>query len=138
MLRISNLADYGTVVMHHLAEHLGEQLSAGDIATAVGINTPTVSKILKHLLAAELLVSQRGASGGYQLAKAPEAISLADVVAAIEGLPAMTQCCSTHHACSLESVCAIKGNWQVINQIVHNALASFSLADIQQPIVAGK
>ena len=137
MLRISNLADYGTVVMHYLAEHSAEQLSAGDIAAAVGINSPTVSKILKHLLAAELLVSQRGANGGYQLAKAPEAISLADVVAAIEGMPAMTQCCSTHNACSLESVCAIKGNWQVINQIVHNALASFSLADLKQPIVAG-
>ena len=89
-----------------------------------------MSKILKLLVHAEVLISTRGAKGGYALARAPEQISVAAVISAMEGPIALTECSITHQGCEQASGCEVRGNWGLINQTIHNALESITLADM--------
>lgn len=130
MLRISRLTDYGTVVLAHLASDSAERSSAADVAGATGIGLPTVSKLLKSLTKAGLLVSTRGAHGGYQLARDPGEISAADVIDALEGPVSITACSATDSHCDLESVCSVGSAWQRINVAIRRALDDISLNDL--------
>lgn len=130
MLRISKLADYSTVVMSYLAREPEHMHNARDIMEHTQIALPTISKILKILAKAGLLRSHRGMNGGYTLAVAPAEISIAQILAAMDGNLALTEC-STHHShCSLESVCHIRTNWRSISQIVQESLTKVTLADM--------
>ncbi|MEO7935451.1 MAG: SUF system Fe-S cluster assembly regulator, partial [Dokdonella sp.] len=92
MLRVSKLTDYATVVMTCLAESGDEVLSAQWLAERSRLEVPTVSKVLKQLAGAGLVDSWRGVNGGYRLAREPKAISVADIVTAMEGPIGMTEC----------------------------------------------
>jgi Rrf2 family protein len=95
---------------------------------------PTVSKLLKELLRSGLLVSQRGVNGGYSLSREPQEISLAEIIAALEGPIALTECSTdTIGLCALESCCAIKKNQQIISQVVRGVLDRLTLSDLVQP-----
>ncbi|BBI62739.1 hypothetical protein HSBAA_40450 [Vreelandella sulfidaeris] len=85
MLKLSRLTDYAAVVMAQIARHAHASHAAADLAEAVQLPHPTVSKTLKMLARAGLLVSQRGAQGGYRLARPASQITAADIIAAIEG-----------------------------------------------------
>jgi FeS assembly SUF system regulator len=134
MLRMSKLADYGTVVMTSLARAPDRVQSAADIALATGLALPTVSKLLKTLARSGLLVSTRGARGGYLLLRAPREISVAQVIAAIEGRIGMTECSSVPGLCMQESGCSVRANWQRINHVVLRALQQISLEQLAQPM----
>jgi FeS assembly SUF system regulator len=136
MLRLSKLADYGIVVMTYLAQEPGRVRAATEVAEATRVALPTVSKVLKLLSRDQLLLSVRGARGGYRLARAPGAISVTDVIHALEGPLAMTECTSTTGSCSQEPYCAVRGNWQRINETVYRALAQVTLADMVMPLPA--
>jgi len=132
MLRISRLADYGTVVMTYIARKSEALYTARDIAEHTNLNLPTVSKLLKILTNAELLASIRGTKGGYRLNLAPENISVASIVEAIDGRIALTECSyvtGSHH-CDIQSDCSIRGNWQLISGAVFKALDGISLAQL--------
>ncbi len=134
MLRITKITDYATVVASYLARWPDESHSAARISERLGIARPTVSKILKLLARDGLLLAQRGAHGGYTLARAPAQISIADIIDAIEGLPAgLTECSSVPGACALEPDCEIRGNWKKISLAVRRALADVTLADMVLP-----
>ena len=130
MLRISKLTDYGTVVLAHLAAPHREPVSAADVASATGINLPTVSKLLKALARAELVVSTRGSHGGYQLAREAVDISAAEVIDALEGPVSITECASNDSHCDFEDVCSVGGAWQRINVAIRRALDDVSLTDL--------
>lgn len=133
MLRISKLTDYGTLVLAHLAEG-GERLqSASEIATETGLAGPTVSKLLKQLARAGLVVSERGANGGYRLARGADSISAAEIIDALEGPLAITECSGHDSACELEEVCSVGSSWQQINLQIRRALANISLNELQKP-----
>ena len=134
MLRVGKLTDYGTAVMTSLAQHPERLQSANEIAAELSLALPTVSKVLKALVQHGLVVSHRGAKGGYSLAAAPEGISVAQIIAAIEGPIALTECSDTAKLCEQESLCSIRGNWQRINQAVLTALQQVSLADLARPV----
>ena len=133
MLRIAKLTDYATVLMVRLAREPARCFSAAQLADELGLPLPTVAKLLKRLLQAGLLTSMRGAGGGYSLAHAPRAISVADVVSAIEGPVALTECSLGKGNCSLEKNCATRANWQLISRAVRVALEAVSLADMALP-----
>lgn len=133
MLRISKLTDYATGVMTRLAREPGRSMSAQQLAQDLGLPLPTVAQLLKHLTRAELVRSTRGAGGGYGLARAPEAISIAQVIAAIEGPVALTECALGMGNCTLETSCATRANWQVISQAVRVALEAVRLSDMAAP-----
>ena len=135
MLRISKLADYGTVVMVYLAHESGVVHNAKEIATHVSLAVPTVSKLLKLLAAQNLLLSQRGVKGGYMLSRDPSEISVAEIIEAVEGNSGLTECSHKESECFLEDVCAIRGNWRLISNAIYKALASISLVDLAKPVM---
>lgn len=131
MLRMSKLTDYGTLVLAQLASEAEDLRSAGQLAAATHIARPTVSKLLKSLSRAGLVVSERGAHGGYALARAPEQISAAEIIDALEGPVAITECCTVDSACELEQYCRVGRAWQRINHSIRRSLQQVSLADLQ-------
>ena len=133
MLRLTKLTDYGTQVMTYLAHEPGTVHAAAEVAGGVHLSLPTVTKILKILTREGLLASHRGTKGGYALARAPERISMAQVVQAMEGPIGLTECGSAPGACVQESSCSVRGNWQVINRALLAALESVSLAHMATP-----
>lgn len=131
MLKMSKLTDYGTLVLAQLASEAEDLCSAGQLADATHIARPTVSKLLKSLSRAGLVVSERGARGGYALARAPEQISAAQIIDALEGPVAITECSSADGACELEPYCRVGRAWQRINRSIRRSLQQVSLADLQ-------
>jgi FeS assembly SUF system regulator len=132
MLRISKLADYGTVIMVYLAKKT-ELSNAREIAIHTHIAIPTVSKLLKLLTSSGLLKSVRGASGGYRLQRAATDISLAEIIFALDESRGLTECSLGPNACSLQGVCHVQGNWRIISQAIESALFSVSLEELAKP-----
>lgn len=137
MLRISKLADYGTVAMVYLAKHAEILCNARDIAAHTHLSVPTVSKLLKKLAGAKLLISVRGVSGGYRLARDASLISVADILYALEEPRGLTECAINPQDCFLHGVCHIKGNWKLISKAIESALASVSLDALAKPKFEG-
>lgn len=133
MLRISKLTDYAILVMVELARE-GEMLSAHALAERVHVEIPTASKVLKLLAGAGLLESYRGANGGYRVSRLASDISVAEVIAAIEGPIAMTECSAEEGLCSQEENCELRGNWQRISFAVARALQEVSLVEMSAPM----
>lgn len=133
MLRVSRLADYASVVMTCLARRPQAVLPAVQIAEETRLELPTVSKLLKQLAHANLVESFRGASGGYRLARTPNAITLAEIVEALDGPIGLTECSMGHAGCERESHCSVSRNWQGIGSAIDNALRAVSLADMLKP-----
>lgn len=133
MFRLSKLADYATVLMACLADEAGGQLSAQALAERTRLESPTVSKLLKQLAQAGLVQSTRGAAGGYRLARNAAAISIADIIAAIEGPLGMTECSIHHGLCGRESFCTVSSNLRKISAAVESALREVTLVDMAAP-----
>jgi FeS assembly SUF system regulator len=133
MLRMSKLADYGTVIMTAIARDPDNVHSATSIAATTGLAVPTVCKLLKMLSHGGLVVSLRGANGGYLLPRPPERITLADVIAAVDGPFGMTECSTAPGLCMQEAECAIRANWQKISVAIYDALQQITLADMARP-----
>lgn len=133
MLRISKLADYGTVVMVYLAKRAQALCNARDIAIHTHLRVPTVSKLLKRLTAAGLLTSVRGVSGGYRLQRAASEISVAEIIYALEEQRGLTECSLQPNECSLQGVCHVQGNWRLISHAIETALDSVSLEVLAKP-----
>ncbi|KTD33768.1 SUF system Fe-S cluster assembly regulator [Legionella israelensis] len=133
MLRISKLADYGTVVMVYLAKRPEALCNAREIAKHTHITVPMVSKLLKRLTAAGLLVSARGVTGGYRLQRSAKQISVAQIIYALEEQRGLTECSLQPNECSLQGVCHVQGNWRLISQAIETALDSVSLESLAKP-----
>ncbi len=133
-MRLSNLADYAVVTMAAAARHCGGgRVSASELAGETGLPAPTVQKVVSKLTAAGLLRSVRGAKGGLQLARPAAAISVADIVEAIEGPIALTACVDNGaHDCGLENNCAVQPHWPIVNQALRGALADIPLTRFTQ------
>lgn len=134
MLRLSKLADYGTSVMTVLAGDPGAVRNAAELAQLTHVSMPTVSKILKALARDKLVVSMRGAQGGYRLARAPREITMAEVIAALEGPIALTECAEAQGHCTIEPRCAVRTNWQRINLAIAEALRNITLEEMTTPL----
>lgn len=130
MLRMSKLTDYATVVLGHLARNEGKVQTAADVASHTGLSTPTVSKLLTGLTRSGLVTSFRGAQGGYSLARHAGEISAAEVIDALEGPVAITECSTTDGSCDLEPTCQVGSAWQRINAAIRRSLQDISLAEL--------
>ncbi len=134
MLRISKLTDYGIVLLARFAAAPRDaQLSAREMAGATTLPLPVVSKMLKELASAGLLESLRGAKGGYRLVRTPDAITVAEIVLALEGPIALMECTVGPGHCEQEARCTVQEPWHRINRAVHDALARVTLADLARP-----
>jgi len=131
MFRLNRLTDYAVVVMSQMAMRGGETRSAQQISEDTGVPLPTVAKLLNLLGRAKLVTSQRGAAGGYTLSSEPEAITVAQIIQAMEGPIALTACVDgAVDSCDAESFCPMRGNWNKVNGAIRAALTSVSLAEM--------
>ena len=133
MLRISKMTDYAILTMVELALD-GGMLSAQRLAERIHVETPTVSKVLKLLAQSGLVNSSRGANGGYRVARDAGEINVAEIIAAIEGPIAMTECSVEQGLCNVEHSCSMRSNWQRISLAVAHALKEVSLAEMSMPM----
>ena len=134
MVILSRLADYAVIIATHLAEVAPAQVNAAHLAADTRLPPATVAKVLKLLARGGVVTALRGASGGYRLARGPGEVSVADIVAAIDGTPSMTHCGVAESACERRQFCPTRPHWQRINQAVEQALGSVTLADMAAPL----
>jgi FeS assembly SUF system regulator len=132
MLRMSKMTDYGIVLLTELAREPGQTRTARELAERTRVPMPSTSKLLKGFLQAGLVVSHRGASGGYGLARPAESISVTDIITVLEGPVSITEC-GQGTSCELESVCRVRNHWRLINQTIQDALGRLTLADLCGP-----
>lgn len=133
-MRLSSLADYAVVMMSAAARHgCGARLSATLLSDETGVPLPTAQKLMQKLAAAGLMSSLRGSGGGFKLTRPAAAITLADIIEAIEGPIAMTACVETgKHDCSFEKTCQTKSHWSAVNGAVRGALAAVPLTQLAE------
>ncbi len=126
------MADYAVVTMCAAARHCGGlRVSAGELAAETGLNQPTVQKLVSMLSRAGLIKSIRGTGGGIQLARPAAAITLADIIEAVEGPIALTSCVEQgRHDCALEAQCQVRPHWGIVNSAMRAALADVSLSQL--------
>ncbi len=130
MLRISKLTDYGTVILARLAAAPEQRFTAAQLAGLTRVAVPTVSKLLKLLHRHELVESTRGLHGGYRLGRPAAQISAADILDAIEGPVALTECARHAHHCGIESTCGVGRAWQKVNIALRRTMQEVSLLDL--------
>ncbi len=136
MLKITRQTDYAVVILTRFAqESPGRIHNARDLSIETEVPLPTVSKILKLLVRGGLLVSQRGVKGGYRLSRGASAIRVTEIIEAIEGPIAITDCVeSSPCECDKEPWCPVRSNWQLINDAVHGALEGITLERMTRPL----
>jgi len=135
MFRINKLTDYGVVLMSHVARAPQRLYNAAQLAEETGMPKPTASKLLKALAKRDLLISYRGANGGYRLARPPQQITVLEVLEAIEGPIGLTECSTGGSECLQASHCELRGNWHWISLAVQDALRSVTIAQMIKPEV---
>lgn len=129
MIRLNRMTDYAVVVLGRMGRE--GVVSVGQLAHESRVPQPTVAKLLKQLAQAGVVVSQRGAAGGYALARAAESITVADVIAALEGPISLTACVDGAEGhCEVELLCPMRGNWDRVNRAIRAALESVTIADM--------
>jgi Rrf2 family protein len=138
MLRLSKKADYALISMKHLALRGDSSTSAREIASLYDIPIELLAKILQRLVRRGLLVSQQGTRGGYQLARVPSLISVADVIQAIDGPVTVTACSSSEGAnCEQFAKCNVRDPlWRVRERIL-SALGECTIAELAADPPAG-
>jgi FeS assembly SUF system regulator len=134
VIRLSRLADYAIVIVTHLARHPERQQNAPEIALGTRIPQPVASKVLKMLVRAGLLVSHRGARGGYGLGRSALAINVAEVIEAVDGPISLTTCLEETNDCGIEALCPARANWSRVNDAIREALRRVSIAEMTQGI----
>lgn len=128
-MRLSSFADYAVVIMSAAARAPGDaRLSAAMLADETGIPLPTTQKLMGRLASAGLFSSARGSGGGFMLARPAAAISLADIIEAVEGPIALTPCSGDgRHDCALEPGCRVKPHLGAVSGAVRGALSGVTL-----------
>ena len=134
MIRIAKLTDYAILILSILGKNLHICHNAHQIAELSGVSYPTTSKLLKQLLKARIVNSSRGSTGGYKLAHAPKSISIAQIIQALEGPLAITECNISKDRCAISNLCSMQLPWMQINKIIHTALENYKLSDLIIPI----
>jgi FeS assembly SUF system regulator len=131
MFRLNRLTDYAVVVMSQMSGGASGLRSAQQIARDTSVPLPTVAKVLNVLTREGLVDSHRGASGGYALSRTAEKITVAEIIRALEGPIALTACVDNGGSgCEVESLCPMRGTWDRVNDVIHQALSQVTLADL--------
>ncbi|MBK3772605.1 SUF system Fe-S cluster assembly regulator [Azospirillum sp. YIM DDC1] len=134
MIRLSKLTDYAIVVMSEMARHVGTVHTVSHLAERTGVPSPTVAKLMKTLTPAGLTTSHRGAAGGYALSRSADAISIAEIITALDGPIALTACVEGGDSqCGVQRLCPMRGGWEKVNSAIRGALEQVTLADMMGP-----
>jgi len=132
MLRLSKKADYALMAMRHLARKASgsPSTSAREIAEQYDIPIELMAKVLQRLVRTGLLVSTQGTRGGYTLSRPSSAISVADVIQAIDGPFTVTACSTEKNDCEQYSKCSIRDPLWQIRERIAEALGTVTIAEM--------
>ena len=130
MLRISKLTDYATVILARLAAEPDRRFTAAQIAAETHLAAPTVSKLLKQLHRQGLVISTRGSAGGYLLARPATQITAAQILDALDGPVALTECSGAASHCGIERTCRVGHSWQRVNIAILRSLQEITLLEL--------
>ena len=140
MISLTRKCDYGLVALGLLVQrwHEGDgPISAAQISRRYGLPRALLSNILKELAQARIVTATRGAAGGYELALAPQRISLLEVVSVLEGPVKLTPCSDglpiVGQGCPLEAGCPIRTPIRRLNAQMRSFLEELSLQDLVEP-----
>jgi len=138
MIKISRMGDYAIVLLTGMGRIYDRDpdtsSTARSLSSETGLPQATVGKLLKALATANLLTSQQGRHGGYRLARQPARITLAEIIEAVDGPIAMTNCFREDQDCEMEDNCSIRPHWRVINDAIRQVLDATTLADLNAPV----
>jgi FeS assembly SUF system regulator len=134
MIRLTKITDYGIILLCDMATH-GQAMphNARDLAGSTRLPLPMVSKILKALARGKILESHRGTKGGFRLIRPADQIRISEIIQALEGPIAITECLSDQPRCGVGTHCPLRISWNRINEAIHGALDGITLADMFQP-----
>ena len=138
MIRLTKQADYGILLMTQFARAGKNGLfSVNELAQRSGLSAPMVNKTVKQLCKAGLLTSSRGVNGGYQLARDSGSVTLEEIIEAVDGPIALTEC-HEHGggACGILDQCPTRINWGVINQAIRDSLSGITLLEMIHPFLS--
>ena len=131
MLRLSKKADYALMAMKHLAQKRDvSSTSAREIAEQYDIPIELMAKVLQRLVRIGLLASTQGTRGGYALGRPATAITVADVIEAIDGPFTVTACSTEKHDCEQYNKCSIRDPLWSIRERIVQALGTVTIAEI--------
>lgn len=134
MLRMSKLADYAFIILSQMATNAGQTWSAASLSTETTLPLPTVAKLMKLLSKHHVVEAQRGAAGGYRLARPAEQTTIADIIEAVDGPIRLTECAGAalgHQDCDCAiKVCPVRESWSIINKTIRRSLELLHLSDI--------
>lgn len=134
MIRLTKITDYAIILLCQMATH-GQEMphNARDLSGQTHLPLPMVSKILKALARGGILVSHRGTKGGFRLIRPADQIRISEIIQALEGPIAITECLTDQTRCGQETNCPLRISWNRINVAIHGALDSITLAEMFQP-----
>jgi len=126
---LSKRTDYGMRILYELAVEPARYHSARALSDRHRVPEAFLRKILQDLRGAGIVVAQKGRTGGYRLAKAPEEISVSQVLAALEG-PVPKLACILGEDCEIDEDCPTAPLWRYLEQRIREELSRLSLADV--------
>ena len=134
MLQLTKRTEYGLIALAHLASAEGAVVSVREICEHYPVPRRLVAEVLKDLGRSNLVESHRGAHGGYSLARPADAISVGDIVGALEGRPSLTSCESLGSyvagSCDVEPVCPIRSPIHQLRTGIWSLLERTTLSDL--------
>jgi Rrf2 family protein len=137
MLQLTKRTEYGLIALVHMADREGEFVSVREICDRYPVPKRLLAEVLKDLNRVAILESQRGALGGYALARSADAITLGEIVAALEGAPSLTSCESLGNyvdgECEVESTCPIRSPIHRIRKRIWDLMQRTSLRALAHP-----
>ena len=134
MLRLNRLTDYAIVAMSKMSHEPDSVRTTTQLSLETAVPMPTVAKLLNALVKGGLVLSHRGASGGYTLSRPADQITAADIIQSVEGPISLTACVDgSHEECGIQLDCPMSGNWNKVNKAIHRALTEVTLAELGAP-----
>jgi FeS assembly SUF system regulator len=131
MLKLSKLTDYAIILLSALSKDSVQSYSASTLAAMTSIPEPTTAKILKMLSAGGLVLSIRGAHGGYKATGTYEDTPLTRIIEVIEGDISLTDCAANEdHDCSIKESCPLEGAWSGVNKLLYETLSDVKLSSL--------
>ncbi len=134
---IRRKTEYGIRALVHLALHPGKEVTAAEIAEEQDVPLEYLQKILQKLTRGGFVGAQRGAYGGFYLAKNPEEINLLEVIELMQGKLAMNKCFLGKDGCNRAPKCVLKYNWLQLEQRIAGFLSQITLLDLAEQVREG-
>jgi Rrf2 family iron-sulfur cluster assembly transcriptional regulator len=130
-MKLSTRSRYGTRLLLDLAQHYKEgPIQLGDIARRQGVSVKYLEQIIIPLKKAHYIKSVRGPKGGHILTKAPEEITVAEIVALLEDSTSLVECIEDTTVCERANICPTRLLWKEVSEAMFGKLQAITLADL--------